>query len=75
MYRAATRREHQHVQMLADRSERLVAPFFIVLARVLDDQRRAPVELLGHVEGQATLHLVALALGRVVAYQHLLYPQ
>jgi hypothetical protein len=74
MRRVAARREHQHVQMLANRSERWIAAFFVVFAPVFDDQRRAPVELLGKVEGQATVRRVALALGWVVAQSHLLYP-
>ena len=58
--------EHQHVQVCGYQTKGLIAALRIILPRVFSDQRRAPVKVLGQVEGKAAFGDVALALGGIV---------
>jgi hypothetical protein len=52
-------REHQHVQVFTDEAKRLEAPFFVVFPCVFSQR-----------EWQATLSVIAQALGRIVGHSH-----
>lgn len=45
--------EHQHVQLSGYQTKGLIAALRVVLPGVLSNQRRAPVKVLGQVEGKA----------------------
>ena len=56
---ATSWREHQHMQVLTYKTKRLVAPPTVVLASILNDERAAPVEVLGQCEWQSTIFVAA----------------
>ena len=58
---AASWSEHQHMQGLTYKTKRLVAPLKVVLARILNDECAAPIEVLGKCEWQSTVFVVAQA--------------
>jgi hypothetical protein len=63
-------REHQHVQVFTDEAKRLEAPFFVVFPCVFNNERIAPIEVFSQREWQATLSVIAQALGRIVSHSH-----
>ena len=58
--------EDQHVQTSADISQRLEAPFWVILAHILNDVRARPLELPRRLERNIALTDVALVFVRVV---------
>ena len=57
--------------MTVKHAQCLKPPFVIALSHVFRDQGRAPIEILGLAERQATLQQVALAFQRVKGQAHL----
>lgn len=67
MYGCASGREYQHMQLLTQKAERLVAWLWVGLAPVFRNERGCPIEVLCQAERQAAERFVFLALGHVVA--------
>jgi hypothetical protein len=66
-------REHQHVKLLANQAEGLVALFPIVVSNVLANERRVPFKAQSKSEGNAPLGQISCVFGRIEGHNHIVY--